>query len=99
MARTPTRIQRKRTRGWRAPDGSFSCTRPGLFGNPFTSAASYRLWLLGTAYRDIEPERRERLLLELPGLLNYKHLMCWCDLEPKGQCHVDVLIELLEALA
>ena len=30
----PIRIQRKRTRGWRMPQGVVSCTRPGPFGNP-----------------------------------------------------------------
>jgi len=32
----PQRIQRKRTAGWRMPEGAVSVTRPGKFGNPFT---------------------------------------------------------------
>lgn len=35
MAHKPKRIQRKRTKGWRMPEGAVSCTRPGRFGNPF----------------------------------------------------------------
>ncbi len=31
----PARIQRKRTKGWRMPDGAVNCTRPGKWGNPF----------------------------------------------------------------
>ena len=31
----PKRIQRKRTKGWRAPEGTINCTRPSRFGNPF----------------------------------------------------------------
>lgn len=31
----PKRIQRKRTKGWRMPDGAISVTRPGPYGNPF----------------------------------------------------------------
>lgn len=101
MARMPTRIQRKRTAGWRAPPDTISVTRPGLFGNPFSSAASFRLWLEGKAYRDIEPERRENILKALPGLREHAHIMCWCQTSPPvpfGQCHGDVLLEMLEEL-
>lgn len=31
----PKRIQRKRTVGWRKPEGTINCTRPGKYGNPF----------------------------------------------------------------
>jgi hypothetical protein len=31
----PARIQRKRTKGWKAPEGTIMCTRPGPWGNPF----------------------------------------------------------------
>lgn len=31
----PVRIQRKRTKGWRAPEGTINCTRPSHYGNPF----------------------------------------------------------------
>ena len=31
----PERIQRRRMRGWRLPDGSRCVTRPGAFANPF----------------------------------------------------------------
>ena len=99
MARTPTRIQRHRTKGWRAPADTISVTRPGLFGNPFSSAASFRLWLQGKAYRDIEPERRENILKALPELATHAHIMCWCRTDqPVGMCHGDVLIEIMEAL-
>ena len=33
----PKRIQRKRTKGWRLPDGAICTTRPGRFGNPYTA--------------------------------------------------------------
>ena len=32
---TPTRIQRRRTKGWKMPENAISVTRPGPFGNPF----------------------------------------------------------------
>jgi Domain of unknown function (DUF4326) len=31
----PSRIQRKRTRGWRMPANTICVTRPGKWGNPF----------------------------------------------------------------
>lgn len=31
----PTRIQLRRTKGWRKPDGAVVVTRPGRWGNPF----------------------------------------------------------------
>jgi hypothetical protein len=34
MSRTPTRIQRRRTKGWRAPAGAVYVGRPTRFGNP-----------------------------------------------------------------
>lgn len=32
----PKRIQRKRTKGWRMPEGTVNITRPGFWGNPYT---------------------------------------------------------------
>ena len=40
---SPVRIQRKRTRGWRKPEGAVIVTRPSRFGNPFTFAMAYEL--------------------------------------------------------
>lgn len=38
----PKRIQRKRTKGWRMPEGAVSVTRPGKFGNPFKVVGDHR---------------------------------------------------------
>lgn len=35
MNSLPIRIQRSRKKGWRMPENTVSCTRPGMFGNPF----------------------------------------------------------------
>lgn len=44
----PARFQRRRTKGWRAPEGAVYVGRPTRFGNPFTlaPAASQRGGLL-----------------------------------------------------
>lgn len=31
----PKRIQLRRSKGWRKPEGAIVCTRPGKWGNPF----------------------------------------------------------------
>ncbi|RYJ29377.1 phage protein [Streptomyces sp. L-9-10] len=44
MINQPTRIQRRRTKGWRKPDNCVIVTRPSRFGNPFTLAGAME-WL------------------------------------------------------
>jgi hypothetical protein len=83
---TPQRIQLRRTRGWRKPDGAIVVSRPTKWGNPYAVSAHgcdqsirlYREWL-------------DRSGLDT-GLLAGHDLACWC---PLGQpCHADVLLEL-----
>jgi len=77
-----------------------------IFGNPFThkegtqaqvvvesraeAVQAFRNWLAGTAYQDVEPERRQAILDAIP-MLKGKVLGCWCA--PLA-CHGDVLVEL-----
>lgn len=100
----PKRIQRKRTKGWRMPDGAVYVGRPTRWGNPFNVSdyaapshciADYRLYLDGK--------------LKLPGHysgelaaalfktsirheLRGKDLACWC--KEGAPCHADVLLEI-----
>lgn len=37
----PKRIQRKRTKGWRMPDGAVYVGRPSIYGNPFRVGETY----------------------------------------------------------
>lgn len=39
----PQRIQRKRAKGWKAPDGAVNVTRPGKWGNPFRVGGHYKI--------------------------------------------------------
>lgn len=92
----PTRIQRKRTRGYRSPPGTVYCGRPTRWGNPFPvgigdvkltieqSLSYYRQWLLHMLWRDPT---------FLDPLRTAKHLSCWCGLD--AACHVDVLLEVM----
>ena len=87
----PERIQRRRTKGWRKPDGSICVDRTSKWGNPFvvgergirtagSAVELYRMWLPG---QDLY-----RQLSELTG----HDLMCFCPLDQP--CHADVLLEL-----
>lgn len=63
----PQRIQRKRAKGWKAPEGAVYVGRPGAFGNPFYQwmgkgddefgaayeARLFASWLAGTLTDDV----------------------------------------------
>jgi len=51
----PQRIQRKRTKGWRMPDGAVYVGRPSEWGNPFRLAPGHRHLLQDTRF-DNGPE-------------------------------------------
>ena len=82
----PRRIQRKRTKGWRMPEGVVYVGRPTKYGNPFGADAkaleSYRKWI------ELWLREDKNSLRDLRG----KDLACWCK---EGQpCHADILLEL-----
>lgn len=87
----PRRIQRKRTKGWRMPDGAVYVGRPTIYGNPFPYQIDFRLWLNGAKGTGGGGLRRLSLLARIPELRG-KDLACWCPLN--RPCHADVLLEL-----
>jgi hypothetical protein len=56
MTLTPSRIQRRRTAGWRTPDNTVIVTRPSRYGNPFTLAMAYDLGY--AQHGDVEQARK-----------------------------------------
>ena len=98
----PQRIQRRRTKGWRAPVGAVNCCRPGPWGNPFIPGKPYRT-VVGAyievkdaehavrLYRPVAWSRREQIIRELRG----KTLMCFCRVG--SPCHADLLFEIANA--
>ncbi len=106
---TPARVQRKRTRGWRMPDGVVYVGRPTKWGNP------YRVTLYRFAHADgspapfdpkaaVEMARRDYLHALGVGLLGVteedirrelrgKTLACWCPLDAPW-CHADELLRI-----
>lgn len=87
--RRPVRVQRRRTAGWRMPEGTVYVGRPTRWGNPFTIAehgrdeavARYRVALLA------DPARLTAARQDLHG----RDLACWCPLDLP--CHADVLLK------
>ena len=87
-ADTPQRIQRKRARGWRMPEGAVYVGRPSRWGNPFATAAEFDHWAHhSTAGREIA----DHAVQHLGG----RSLACWCP--PSKECHADVLLRLANA--
>ncbi len=98
----PKRIQRKRSKGWRMPQGAIYVGRPSRYGNDFRVGT----WLFDDdhVYRPIDAAWAVALFRE--EMANWNHdtrmrwlaplrghdLACWCPLDQP--CHADVLIEL-----
>lgn len=86
----PRRIQRRRTKGWRAPAGVKYVGRPSLWGNPFATGdavadvAAHRDWLLGCL--TLGMIKIEELVEDLGAY----DLMDWCELG--SPCHADTLL-------
>lgn len=91
---SPTRIQRKRTKGWRMPENTVYVGRGSKWGNPFVVGEH------GMAKECVERFARDigwhnsRLGFDYDDIaeLRGKNLACWCkEGEP---CHADVLLEI-----
>jgi hypothetical protein len=99
----PKRVQLRRTRGWRKPEGVIVVSRPSRWGNPFRpgtphpedghpmdlseTIAFYRSWLTA-ATGPTGASMVDEARAELAG----HDLACWC---PLGQpCHAEVLLEV-----
>ena len=102
---SPQRIQRKRTKGWRMPEGCVYVGRPTVYGNPWTIAdASHlfpgvdrRAWVVNQYARELR-ERDGTGELEfvtteqIRDRLAGKDIACWCPLD--APCHADVLLRV-----
>jgi hypothetical protein len=99
----PTRIQLRRTKGWRLPLQAVKVDRSTIWGNPFritsdTSAAEcvarFARLLEGGHEDEFTAEELARAALirrRLPELAG-KDLACWCALD--APCHAEVLLRM-----
>lgn len=104
----PQRIQRRRIKGWRMPEGAIYVGRPSKWGNPWVvglagiSAAEavrcYREWLDKGAPSTVfgwsveNFSERGQAILDALDALRGHDLVCWCPLDQP--CHADVLLAL-----
>ena len=99
----PTRIQRKRTKGWRLPEGAIYVGRPSIYGNPFQVTDTFLARVAVNVFAEwadretvdsnLYAAEHVRLMAALErGDLRGKDLACWCPLDQP--CHADVLLEL-----
>jgi hypothetical protein len=89
----PQRIQRKRTKGWKMPEGAVYVGRPTIYGNPFKCPPFGRQAAMDLFRRRIEEpdDQRDERIRQVQALRG-KDLACWCPLDQP--CHADVLLEI-----
>ena len=109
----PERIQLRRTKGWRKPDGAIVVARPTSWGNPWRVGSTTWTVLPGGA---INREPHDPLTVEqaiesyrnsvthdpayvatIREKLGGRDLACWCPLDQP--CHADVLLEIANSPA
>jgi Domain of unknown function (DUF4326) len=86
----PVRVQRKRTPGWRMPEGTVYVGRGTPWGNPFRVGTAQYPTVRDSlaAFEALMSEAPKALFERLRG----KNLACWCPLDQP--CHADVLLRL-----
>lgn len=88
----PQRIQRKRTKGWRMPNGVIYVGRPSFWANPFKFGGNdLKVRMFRNHFEEFRDSYMERIS-ELRG----KDLACWCPLDQP--CHADVLLEIANSV-
>jgi hypothetical protein len=103
----PKRIQRRRAKGWRLPEGAVCVDRSTRYGNPFVVGrdgsaeeciAYYRALASGficVSCPRVSLQAQEdarAAMLDAKRELKGKDLACWCRLD--RPCHADVLLEI-----
>lgn len=95
---TPQRIQRKRSKGWKMPEGAVYVGRPSRWGNPYLSGgfgcspeSAVALFVDMLQRAPLNPDGTTQFDT-IKRALAGKDLACWCPLS--APCHADVLLEL-----
>lgn len=106
----PERIQLQRKRGWRMPENTVKVARPGMWGNPFSSASAFQRWLETGAWDPCYVIATKLLALDpggaLESALNFRrqailsnlHLLkgrnLACWCRSESECHADILLRM-----
>ena len=88
-----TRLQRKRAKGWRKPEGAKCVDRSSRWGNPFEVAEYGRANAVQLYRAQLASMTPAALAAYLAPLRGATALCCYC--QPDAECHADVLLEYL----
>lgn len=105
---TPQRIQRKRTKGWRMPEGAVYVGRGTKWGNPYR-VGDESAFIGENPVMGLDEPLSQEDAAQLYGIalrgghlqitaatasteLAGKDLACWC--KPGDPCHADILLEI-----
>lgn len=75
MSGLPVRVQRRRTRGWRAPAGAVYVGRPTRWENPLRIQRHGHAWTVTAPDGGIVAEARSRLEAHATAVALYRHLL------------------------
>ncbi len=106
MTKTPKRIQRKRTKGWRMPENSTYVGRGSKWGNPYKvgklqlhtnkevveAFENYVHWINEKLGHCLEYDNSAFRWDNIKEELKGKNLACWCKIG--DACHGDFLLEV-----
>ncbi|HJR25679.1 MAG TPA: DUF4326 domain-containing protein [Acidimicrobiales bacterium] len=101
--RRPSRVQLRRAKGWRKPEGAIVVARPSRWGNPFAIGAPHPDHGRPMTREDTIALHRAHVgrggagelhAAELAQLRGHD-LACWCRLDEA--CHADTLLGLANA--
>lgn len=88
------RIQRKRAKGWRMPEGAVYVGRGTKWGNPWRvedgMSVEGAVWRYRDAVVGLLPFAKVPGVGEIRAELAGRDLACWCPLDKP--CHADVLL-------
>ena len=86
--RRKLRIQRKRTKDWRMPEGAVYVGRPTIWGNPFTGDNAFVTF---ERYLKLAADTNAPWFEPYIEPLRGHDLACWCPLDKP--CHADILLK------
>lgn len=86
------RVQQRRTRGWRKPEGAVCVSRPSRWGNPFTVAEHGRAEAVRLFEEALCAGALAVTVADVRQELAGRVLACFCPLDQA--CHADVLLQV-----
>lgn len=108
----PSRLQRKRTKGYRQPKDAVFVGRPTFWGNPYLVSQRPPMWPVNAPWGRKEAADAFELMVaggwrlkRPPGFqimeramteLEGKDLLCWCPLDQP--CHADYLLKVANGI-